>query len=79
MSILKKIFLIPLTPFIAVIAVWILIKIYQNTNEIDIELQDQGEIELTIELKDWLKQVIAKNKILLNISCLLLWIIIISL
>lgn len=80
MKILKEIYLIPLYPFICIVAIWVITKIHQNTNEIDIELLEEyrEELEVTSQIKCWMKKAINKNKGFIHGSCIFLWIVIIN-
>lgn len=78
MKILKIIFRLPLLPFIFIFIIYVLIKIYQNTNIVEIALKEENEEEfLSDEFKNHYDNQFKKHNTHINTINLILWLILI--
>jgi len=80
MNFLYKIFKIPMIPLYIILCIYLTIKIYNETSEVDIHLlNESGGSLLTEEIKKHLEEQYQKYKVLDNAVCMCLWYLIIIL
>ncbi len=57
--VVNKIIIIPNIPFLLILAIYILINIFRNTSETELEFVSDKEL-LTDEIKDWVMKIYPK-------------------